>query len=495
MAIGPDPNKQANAAYRSALAETARELEARIFEMGSLRQIGELFGKSSRLDEVVTRGLEILLGASPAERGSVMLYSPATEELCLLAAGTRGSGQVIYFGPGGNPERSFQVGEGLAGRCLEHNEAIVSDDVTKEPRFVPSAKSRIKVGSIACMPLAAEGRPLGVVNLSASTPGQLTAEQLPLLSILSSYLGIALSNAMLVQRLTDSNEELEKKVRERTRKLEETNSRLMEAQAEISAHNETLQDKVQERTQSLERALSDLRERTESLERANRVKDEFLNNINHELKTPLNAVIGYAGLLRKEAGSLSEEQKADLSLIESNGRHLQQILDNIFALKAIEGGDLIPELRPTDLDELVRTAAASVSPRAREKGLDLLVEVASAMPRLDVDPTLILRVVYNLLDNAIKFSDRGAIRVTTRNDERNFYLDVADQGPGIKSNDAERVFEKFFQAEPAMRKRRGGSGVGLTIARTLARLHGGEITHGPAEGGGSVFTLRLPLPL
>jgi signal transduction histidine kinase len=493
MAIGQETRKRAQEAYRTALAQTSKELENRIFEMGSLRQIGELFEKSSRMEDVVTRGLEILLGASPAERGSVMLYFPGSEELCLLAAGTRDSGRVVYFGPAGNPERSFLVGEGVAGSCLERGEAILASDVSKEPRFVP-AHGRTQVGSLACMPLSSEGKPLGVVNLSTTLPGGITHDQLPLLSILSSYLGIALSNSILLEQLKSSNEELEKKVRQRTRKLEQANGRLMAAQAQINEHNEQLQEKVRERTESLEKTLTELRERTDSLERANRIKDEFLNNINHELKTPLNAIIGYAGLLRMEAAvALSAEQRADLDLIESNGRHLQQILDNIFALKAIEGGDITLDRQPTPLNELVQSAAASLLPRAKEKGLSISFEPCPQNPVLAIDRTLILRAVYNLLDNATKFSEKGTIRVRTLLKDSDFWVEVADEGPGVRAEDAERIFEKFQQAEPALRKKRGGSGVGLAIARTLVRLHGGELVlTRPASGKGAIFSFNLP---
>jgi signal transduction histidine kinase len=493
--------------YVRTLRNTAQELETKIQELGVLGELGLLFKSSTRLEDVASQALQMFLQASAAENASIMLLSPRTRELSLLAAVGRKERQANYFGPDGYPRALFRPGQGLVGCCLTEGRPLLAEDAAADPRFLPGV-GQIVVGSLACLPLAVQDEPLGAVNLSHPERLGLDGHRLPLWSILASYLAIAVSHALLFRELKQANQRLEERVRDRTRSLEAANRDLRSAQSEIARHNEELQHRVHERTEEVETALIELRAQHASLEEANRIKDEFLNNINHELKTPLNAVIGYSGLLlRQTEGTLEEDQRADLKLIEANGKHLQNILDNILSLKDIERGTVELDSRQTDLNELVRSAVASVRPRAQAKNLDVAFEPMD-VPPVWVDPTLILRVVFNLLDNAVKFSQRGTIVARTRvahgdpgqpvakageGDRPYALVEVEDQGTGVKPEDVERIFQKFQQAEPPTRKREGGSGVGLTIAKNLVELHGGRIWLTSRPGKGSTFSFSLPL--
>lgn len=496
--------------YVRALRNTSQELEGKIRELSVLGQLGQLFRSSTRLEDVAGQALRMFLQSSDAENASIMLYSPTTEELTILAALGRGEGRIAYYGPGGYPRASFVRGDGLAGSCLAEGAPIAAEDATADPRFLPGVGT-VAVGSIACLPLAVSEQPLGVVNLSSPGRGQLDPRHLPVWSILASYLSIAISHALLFRELREANQKLEERIRQRTRRLEAANRELRTAQTEIAHNNEILQQRVAERTSELETALEELRTQHASLEEANRIKDEFLNNINHELKTPLNAIIGYAGLLLRETeGVLPAEQRADLELVEANGKHLQHILENILALKEAERGVVDLDRKRGDLNELVQSAVASVRPRAREKGLELVFEPLD-VPPVQMDPTLILRAVFNLLDNAIKFTSRGKISVRThlaQGDPANpqtaqpsagpegrvfAVVEVEDQGPGVRPEDVERIFQKFQQAEPPTTKHKGGSGVGLTIAKNLVELHGGRIWLLSRPGVGSTFSFSLPI--
>ncbi len=484
--------------YQQALTATASELETRVLQFGHMARIGKLFECSSRLEDVASKGLEILLETSLAENGSIMLYTSEKDELCMLAAGSR-EGRVTYYGPKGHPRRMFGLGEGLAGGSLIGGEPAISTDVANDPRFI-AGKGRVKIGSMICLPMIINGRPLGVINLSHPEVGVIAVANVPVLTLLAGYLAVAVSNALLLVQLRSANDELQTKVNRRTRSLEEANQKLTVAQAKIADHNEQLKQRVDERTRELTQTLEELNERTGSLERANRIKDEFLNNINHELKTPLNAIIGYSGLLKREAGeALSASQLSDMELIEANGKHLQQIIDNIFALKAIEGGDVKPDLVATDLEQLLQVATSSVAPRARAKAVEMVYEAnKKPLPDITLDPTLVRRVIYNLLDNAVKFSAEGTITVRAlilkqKGGADQVLVEVQDEGKGVLAEDVDRIFDKFQQAEPAMQKHEGGSGVGLTIARTLVELHGGRLRYAPGPTGGSIFSFTLPL--
>ncbi|GAB4265316.1 MAG: hypothetical protein Kow0092_17550 [Deferrisomatales bacterium] len=495
--------------YARALRNTTRELESRIEELGLLRQLGQLFERSTRLEDVASHALPMLLRSSEADNASIMLLSPASGQLDLVAAAGRTEAHVAYYGPGGYPERLFREGEGLAGACVAEGRAILAEEAGLEPRFLPGV-GRISVGSLACIPLSVHDKPLGVLNLSHRAPGGLDAQRMPGWAILASYLAIAVSHALLFQELKESNRKAWERVRARTRSLEQANRELQQAKAEIARHNEQLQQRVAERTRELETALAQLQAQHTRLEEAHRVKDEFLNNINHELKTPLNAIIGYAGLLLRETeGALSPEQRADLELIEANGKHLQQILENIFSLKDIERGAVELDRQATDVNELVQSAVATLRPRARDKSIEIVFEPLDIPPAL-VDPTLIRRVLFNLLDNAVKFSREGRVAVRTFLSHRDpgrpeaerspdeggkpyAVVEVEDQGKGIRPEDLERIFQKFQQGEPPTRKAEGGSGLGLTIAKTLVELHGGRVWVTSTPGKGSRFAFCLPL--
>ncbi|MDF1554396.1 MAG: GAF domain-containing sensor histidine kinase [Deferrisomatales bacterium] len=494
--------------YARALRDTSQELEAKIEELGLVRRLGTLFEQADRLEEVAAHSLPLFLESSRAANTSILLYSGATGELNLLAAAGRDQGRVGYYGPEGYARRVLPRDEGLAYACLADEVAVLAEDVGREPRFV-ATDSPLELGSIVCLPLKVHGQLLGVLNLSHPAPGGLDPRRLPLWIILASHLAAALAHAQLVTRLKGANRSLSRRVQARTASLERANQELQEARDQVRAQNSDLQMRVQERTRELETALEELQAQHRELAEANRVKDEFLNNINHELKTPLNAVIGYAGLLLKgTSGAITDAQRSDLELIEANGRHLQQVLENIFSLQDIEDGAVEPVLEPCDLNELVAEAVASVRPRGVEKGLE--VEFCPLdVPPLRLDPTLLRRVLFNLLDNAVKFSTRGTVRVSTRAAVRRpeqpqqeldegetgtlfAIVEVADQGKGIDPGELQNIFRKFHQVEAPTRKSTGGSGVGLTIAKNLVELHGGRVWVTSRPGSGSTFAFCLP---
>jgi len=494
--------------YVRTLRSTSMELEGKIRELSILRQLGQLFERSTSMEDLVLHAVPMFLKCSEAENASIFLYSQKNDELTLLAASSKDQPRVAYYGRHGYPEKMFSMGQGFAGGCLHCGAALVSNNADADPHYA-SKPNRVEIGSIAAIPLFVREEPLGVVNISHPAAGRFNDGRMAVWTILASYLAIAISNALLFKELQESNRRLEKEVRKRTQSLEKTNSALTNAKEEIARHNSEFKTRVTARTGELESALKQSKEQQCRLEEANRIKDEFLNNINHELKTPLNAIIGYAGLLLKETQTkLSAEQKADMEIIEANGKYLQQILENIFSLKDIENGDIELDMAETDLNELIRNAASSVVPLASPKGIDVVFE-KKQLPALMADATMLRRILFNLLDNAIKFSSRGTVTVKAGTAEINpedpglktesktgkpyVVVEVKDQGKGIREEDAERIFQKFQQADPSPSKSEGGSGLGLAIAKKLIELHGGKIWVSSRPGTGSVFGFCLPL--
>jgi PAS domain S-box-containing protein len=227
---------------------------------------------------------------------------------------------------------------------------------------------------------------------------------------------------------------------------------------------------------------------------ASQAKSDFLATMSHELRTPMNAIIGYADLLDAEvAGPLTGKQREQLGRITASSHHLLQLIDEILTFSRIEAGR--EEVRPERLDlaELVRHTALLVEPLAHAKGLAFPVEVPEEPVWMESDPGKLRQIVLNLLSNAVKFTDAGEVRLTARGRGDAVEIEVRDTGIGIPAEQAEKVFDPFWQVEQSPSRRVGGTGLGLSVTRHLARLLGGDVEVRSTLGEGSRFTARLPL--
>ncbi|MCB1773708.1 MAG: response regulator [Gammaproteobacteria bacterium] len=228
--------------------------------------------------------------------------------------------------------------------------------------------------------------------------------------------------------------------------------------------------------------------------RANQAKSEFLANMSHEIRTPLNAVLGMAQIGVREAND--EKAGKAFKQIAESGRHLLGVINDILDFSRIEAGKLVTESRPMQLVAVVEEAVGMVAERAESKGLDLSVSFEAGLPQwLEGDALRIEQVLVNLLGNAVKFTDHGGVSVTVTHGGDMTEIRVADTGVGISEENMPCLFIPFEQADSSTTRQYGGSGLGLTISRKLAQLMGGDITVTSLVGQGSVFKLRLPLPV
>jgi PAS domain S-box-containing protein len=227
---------------------------------------------------------------------------------------------------------------------------------------------------------------------------------------------------------------------------------------------------------------------------ANAAKGEFLAVMSHELRTPLNAIIGYADLLDAGvAGDLNDAQREQLSRIRIGSKHLLRLIEEVLLFSRLEAGREEVHREALDLGGLAREAAALVEPLAREKGLDFRVDVPAQPVPVVTDGGKVHQIVLNLLSNAVKFTDEGEVGVTLHAHDGHAVLQVRDTGIGIAPENLERIWDAFSQVEQAPTRRVGGTGLGLSVTRNLARLLGGDVVVDSAPGRGSAFTLRLPM--
>ena len=250
------------------------------------------------------------------------------------------------------------------------------------------------------------------------------------------------------------------------------------------------------------RMRSDAAERERALRReaedANRVKAAFLATMSHELRTPLNAILGYTDLLDAEvAGSLTGGQKAQLRRIQLASRHLLQMIEEILTFSRIEAGREEVRLEMVDLAELSVETCRLVEPLAAQKSLAFSCHGPTDELVVETDAGKMRQILLNLLSNAIKFTERGEVGLRVTDAGREIVFEVHDSGIGISTDQIERIFEPFHQVDQggaAAGVRRGGTGLGLTVSRELARLLGGDISVTSTPERGSTFTLRIPAP-
>ncbi len=244
------------------------------------------------------------------------------------------------------------------------------------------------------------------------------------------------------------------------------------------------------------RFAQDLEDVNVGLEAADRAKDRFLANMSHELRTPLNAILGFTGiLLMGLPGQLNDEQTKQLQTVESSGKHLLSLINDLLDLAKIESGKVELSVEPIDCQELLEEVAVALRPLADEKGLELAVVATSERLEVRSDRRALSQILINLANNAIKFTDAGSVRLqlSRRGEDGALVtgLSVIDTGRGIKPGDQAHLFAAFEQIASSTARPYEGTGLGLYISLKLANLIGASIGFESEFGNGSAFTLEL----
>ncbi len=394
-----------------------------------LVQVSEQISSSLEDDVLVQVALRAAMEETGAWRGSVMLREPGKEVLYLSGA----------VGLPAEIPANYAVGmnEGVAGRVLQLGEPLLVEDVRRDPRIAGLPlpyQERYQNPSFLAMPIRSGERILGVLNLSEKgglRPFQLS--DLEVAGLLCNQLAIALEKARL---------------------------------------------------------FSEIQESYRRLREVDRLKSEFLNIAAHELRTPLSVLLGYAMMLRGELdGSLQEYSAA---MVDS-ALQLTRLVDDMTNLRYLEAGGVILNLQSLDLREFLPREVEQFCQVNQDKGHQVSVEVAPDLPPARADEEKIGLVLGNLLSNAAKFTPAGGqIRVWAQPHDDKVLVAVQDCGCGIPAEEWERIFEPFYQVGDSLRRKHGGMGLGLSIARELVLLHGGKVWVESQVGAGSTFFFTLP---
>lgn len=228
-------------------------------------------------------------------------------------------------------------------------------------------------------------------------------------------------------------------------------------------------------------------------EEASRAKSEFLAMMSHELRTPLNGIIGYVDLLEAGiSGTLSDTQKSHLQRIRAGAGHLTELVEQILTFSRIEAGEEQLRLERLDIGPFVQETCELIRPLAQKKGLEFRCIEPERRVVIDSDPGKLRQILLNLLSNAIKFTEVGRVELVAQTDDREVTLQVRDTGPGIPTNQAEMIFRPFHQIDQGLTRTLQGTGLGLTVTRSLTELLGGSLSLDSTVAEGSTFTVHLP---
>jgi GAF domain-containing protein len=334
---------------------------------------------------------------------------------------------------------TFNVGRGsVSGRVLMEGKPIQVADVLADPEYnLGEIQQRGAYRTHLGVPLLREGSPIGVLLLSRKTVRPFDDKHIELVKTFADQAVIAIENVRL---------------------------------------------------------LSEIQDKSRQLEVASQHKSQFLANMSHELRTPLNAILGYTELMADGIyGQLPEKTMGVLKRLESNGRHLLGLINDVLDLSKIEAGQLTLDLSDYSLEDIAQAARSTLEPLAADKKLAFKVEVAPKMPAGHGDGRRLTQVLINLVGNAIKFTDAGEVVISARASDGSFHLSVRDTGPGISATDQTKLFQEFQQADNAITRKKGGTGLGLAISKRIIEMHGGKIWLESQIGHGSTFSFTVPV--
>lgn len=465
---------------------------------------------------------------SAAMMGDKSIEDLAAAILAFLSDKTGSRAGALFKGEGGSFSRAsmlgvaqgadvpvaFALNEGLLGKAAVDGQLIVMNDVPQGYLSIGSALGSDVPRHLVIAPTKADDRVNGVIELGFFDPvDELVLE---LLDQSSGSIGIALRSARFRTRLQDaleetqrqagelqaqseelrvSNEELE----EQGAALRETQARLELQQVELEQTNSQLEEQAQAletQRDDLERASAALQLKARELEQASQYKSDFLANMSHELRTPLNSLLILSKLLADNPdGRLSDEQVKFARTIYSAGNDLLVLINDILDLSKIEAGHIEIQPAPVLTERLASDMQKVFQPIADERGLSLEIDRDESCPAtIETDRMRLEQVIKNLLSNALKFTERGSVRLrfSPVGDDR-LAIKVSDTGIGIAREQQASIFEAFQQADGTISRKYGGTGLGLSISRELARLLGGRISLESKVGEGSCFTLTIPV--
>ncbi|HEU4731427.1 MAG TPA: response regulator, partial [Kofleriaceae bacterium] len=387
----------------------------------------------------------------------------------------------------------WRFGEGLVGQAALEGKRIVLSKVPSDYIQISSALGEAPPHAIVVVPILFEGEVKGVIELASFE--RFSGIQLAFLDQMLESLGIVIATieaTMRTDELLQESQNLTQELRNQQEELQQTNEELEEKALQLTEQKA----EVERKNKQVELASQELAEKAEQLALTSKYKSQFLANMSHELRTPLNSLLILSRQLADNVdGNLSEKQIRYADTIRQAGTDLMTLINEILDLAKIESGTMTVEISQVRFANLRDYVDQTFRQVAEEKGLGFSVELDPDLPSsIDTDDHRLRQVLRNLLSNAMKFTERGRVKLRIyRAAPEVLAFAVSDTGIGIARDKHRLIFEAFHQADGSTSRKYGGTGLGLAISREIAGLLGGELRVESTVGVGSTFTLFLPV--
>jgi GAF domain-containing protein len=410
-----------------------RELAQSVEELRALSEVGQAINSTLDVEGVLTTIVTKAVQLSGTDAGAIYTFDEKLQEFRLRATHGMDEDMVAAI-----RHRRIGADETAIGQAAAERRALQIPDLLNESSSrVLDIIVRAGYRAVLFVPLLRSDQIIGALVVRRKKPGEFSRGTIELLRTFADQSVLAIQNARLFR-------EIEQKSRE--------------------------------------------------LELASKHKSQFLANMSHELRTPLNAILGYTELILDNVyGETSTKMHTVLQRIETNGKHLLGLINDVLDLSKIEAGQLTLALAPYSLRDVVHSVYSAVEPLAADKKLAFKIDVERDMPGGYGDERRLTQVLLNLVGNAIKFTDQGEIGIRASSSNGTFRVAVRDTGPGISEADQQKLFQEFQQADNSITKKKGGTGLGLAISKRIIEMHGGQVSLDSTIGQGSTFSFTLPI--
>jgi signal transduction histidine kinase len=409
------------------------ELEQSVGELRALGEVSQAVNSTLDLETVLTTIVQRAVQLSRTEAGAIYVFDEAQQEFRLRATYGMSEAMIVAI-----TDQRIGAGDANIGRAATQRMPIQIPDIQNLPP-APVNEINLREGfrALLVMPLLRPDHIVGALVVRRKVSGEFPKATIDLLQTFADQSVVAIQNARLFSEVGEKGKQL----------------------AEASQH-----------------------------------KSQFLANMSHELRTPLNALLGYTELILDGVyGETPEKAQAVLHRVQSNGRHLLGLINDVLDLSKIEAGQLTLTLTDYSMKDVVDNVFSAVEPLASGKKLNFKVDVQPDMSPGRGDERRLTQVLLNLVGNSIKFTDTGEVVIKATATNGSFNLSVHDTGPGISEADQAKLFQEFQQADNSITKAKGGTGLGLAISKRIIELHGGRIWVESQPGQGSTFSLTLPI--
>jgi len=413
--------------------QRTEELNQSVEELRALGEVSQAVNSTLDLAAVLDTIVSRAVALSDTDAGAIYVYDDDEKQFRLRA--THGMSEELIAAIA---DRQEDLGGTSIGRAAETRAPVQVANLSEEPH-PPTMDIILQAGfkALLVVPLLRPDRVLGALVVRRRQPGEFPKAAVDLLQTFAAQSVLAIQNARLFTEIEEKGRQL----------------------AVASQH-----------------------------------KSQFLANMSHELRTPLNAILGYTELVIDQIyGEVPEKMAGVLERVQSNGRHLLGLINDVLDLSKIEAGQLTLSVANYSLADVMHTVVSAVESLATEKKLALKLDVPTNLPAARGDERRITQVLLNLVGNAIKFTDKGEVAIAASAMNGSFNIAVRDTGPGIAPADQVKIFEEFQQADNSTTKTKGGTGLGLAIAKRIIEMHGGNISVESTLGAGSTFTVNLPV--